>query len=123
MCCAAAPLISNSNAEVLPLADEAVEAAGQADPVLLEAVPEPRLRHAHALLELQGQTVEVVEQLGVERFHVAGDDAAEQEPAEPGRRRHRQVAAAEGHPPSRRDRARVEDLELGQDHRVTLPVR
>ena len=75
-------LLLELEGEVLALADEPVDAAGEADAVLLEAVAEPRLRHAHALLELEGEAVQVVEEVGVELLDVAGDDAAQQQPAE-----------------------------------------
>ena len=102
------------------MAHQAVDAAGEADAVLLEAVAEPRLRHAHALLELEGEAVQVVEEVGVELLDVAGDDAAQQQPAEAGRRRGRKVGPSERHPPRRRDGPRVEHLQLGQDHRLRL---
>ena len=106
--------------EVLAVAHEAVDAAGEADPVLLEAVPEARLRHALIFLELERQTVQVVEELRVEALDVAGHDRPQQQATEPGRRRDRQVATAEGHAAGRRDGPGVEDLEVGQDHRVPL---
>ena len=113
-------LLLELEGEVLALAHQAVDAAGEADAVLLEAVAEPRLRHAHALLELEGEAVQVVEEVGVELLDVAGDDAAQQQPAEAGRRGGRKVRPPERHPPGRRDRPRVEHLQLGQDHRLRL---
>ena len=112
-------LLLELEGEVLALAHQPVDAAGEADAVLLEAVAEPGLRHAHALLELEGEAVEVVEELGVELLDVAGDDAAEQEPAEARGRGDREVRAPERHPSGGRDRPRVEDLQLGQDHRAS----
>ena len=50
------------------------------------------LGDAVAGLELVGQAVEVVEQFRVEHGHVGGDHTPEQDAAEPGCRRHRQVA-------------------------------
>ena len=43
-------------------------------------------------------------------------------PPNPGAGRDRKVEPTERNPPGRRDRARVEDLELGQDHPLTLPA-
>ena len=48
------------------MAHHPVDAAREADAVLLEPVAEPGLRHAHALLELEGEPVQVVEEVGVE---------------------------------------------------------
>ena len=123
MCWAAAPFTSNSNSQVLPLPQQPVHAAGEADPVGLEAVAQAGLRDAHAGLELEGEAVEVVEQLGVELVHVGRHDPAEEDAAEAGRRVHRQAQPTQGHPAGGRDRARVEDLELGQDHAITLTTR
>ena len=74
MCWAGAPFVLELEVEVLAVAHQAVDAAGEADPVLLEAVPEARLRHALILLELEGQAVQVVEELRVEALDVAGHD-------------------------------------------------
>ena len=113
-------LLLELEGEVLAVAHQPVDAAGEADAVLLEAVAEPRLRDAHALLELEGEAVQVVEEVGVELLDVAGDDAAQQQPAEAGRRGGREVRPPERHPAGRRDRPRVEHLQLGQDHRLRL---
>ena len=51
---------------------------------------------------------------------MTGHDAAEQDAAEARGGVDREVEATEGHPPGRRDRARVEHLELGQDHPATV---
>jgi hypothetical protein len=63
-----------------------VDASLQTDAVGLEAMTEPGLGDPVAGLEVQGQAMEVVEQLGVEGGDVGGHDPAEQDAAEPGRR-------------------------------------
>src|SRR5690606_9487698 len=68
--------------ELLAAAVEAVAAAGEPDGVDLEAVAQPGLGDAVALLELERQAVEVVEELGVEVADVGGDDPGQQDPAE-----------------------------------------
>ena len=69
-------LVRELEGEVLALPDEAVQAARQPDAVLLEAVAQPGLRHPHALLDLEREPVEVVEEVGVELLDVAGHDPA-----------------------------------------------
>ena len=79
MCWAAAPFSSNSNSRSSPVAEQAVDAAGEADAVRLEAVAQAGLRDPLAGLELEREPVQVVEQLGVELVDVAGHDAAEED--------------------------------------------
>ena len=74
---AGAPFSSNSKVRSSPSPTSRWDAAVEADAVLLEAVAEPRLRHAHALLELEGEPVEVVEEIGVELL----DEAATMPPS------------------------------------------
>ena len=87
------------------------------------AVAKTGLGHAPALLQLQREAMEIVEEIGVELLDVAGHDATEEEPAKAGRGEHGEVEPSERNPPSGSDRPRVEDLDLGQDHAVTLPAR
>jgi hypothetical protein len=72
--------------QVLALPAQPVNATLQADPVGLEAMAESGLGDAAPGLEMHGQAMEVVEQLGVEGGDVGGHDAAEQDAAEPRRR-------------------------------------
>src|SRR5690606_16187612 len=78
------------------------------------------LRDVVAGLELAGELVELVEQLGVEQRDVGGDDAAEQHAAEAGGGRDGQVALAEGEPARGGDGPGVEDLEASEDHPSSL---
>src|SRR5690606_519559 len=64
--------------ELLAAAVEAVAAAGEPDGGDLEAEAQPGLGDAVALLELERQAVEVVEELGVEVAVVGGDDPGHQ---------------------------------------------
>ncbi len=83
--------------EVDRLADpeQPVVAARQADPVGLEPMTQPRLDDAAAVFELVDQAMQVVMELRIEVVHVSGDDTAEQDAAEAGRRIGRQRALAE----------------------------
>ena len=113
-------LLLELEGEVLTLPHQPVDAAGEADAVLLEAVTKSGLGDAPALLELKGEAVQVVEELRIEPLDVAGDDATQQQPTEPRGGRGGQVRPPERHPAGRRDRPRVEHLQLGQDHRARL---
>ena len=52
----------------------------------LEPVPQPRLGHPLAVLDLVDQAHDVAAQIGVDAADVVGDDRSEQQPAEAGRR-------------------------------------
>ena len=115
-------LVVELEVERVAPAHEAVTAAGQADVVDLEPVAEPGLGDAPARFQVGDEAAQLGEQVGVEVPDVGGHDAPEQEPAEPGRRIGGERRAAERHPPRRCDGPAVPDLELGQQHRATVPA-
>ena len=114
-CCAGEPLVSKSNSMPSPIADEPVAAARQADAIGLEAMTEAGLHDAVAELDVADQTMEIGKQIRVEVVDVRRDDRSEQDAAEPGRGIGRQRAVTERDAPSRRERARVPDDQLGQN--------
>ncbi len=67
----------------------------------LEAMAQPGLHDALAPLDLVDEPMEVGEQVRVEVVEVGGDDGAEQDAAEAGRRLDRQDAVAERDPARR----------------------
>ena len=68
------------------------------------------------------EPVEVVEQVGVELAMWPATMPPSRIPPKPGAGSTGSVQPTERDPPGRRDRPRVEDLQLGQDHRATLPA-
>ena len=103
------------------VADEAVVAAVEAVGVDLEAVQEAGLHDAGAPLEVGQEVVDPVELLVVvEGADAGGHDAGQEEAAVAGGRVRRQVEAPQGDPSGRGVRARVPDLELGQEHPANL---
>ena len=103
-------------ADLLAVAEHAVRRQRQAVAVDLEAVAQPRLHDALVAVDLVDQAVDVGHQLDGDVADVAGDDGAEQQPAEPRRRVDRQHEVAEGEAPRRRERPGVPHLELGEEH-------
>ena len=91
----------------------------QGEPVAvdLEAMAKPRLHDALVAVDLVDQAVDVGDEVVGDVVDVAGDHCAEQQAAEPGRRVDGQHQVAEGDTPRGRQRPRVPDLELGQEHR------
>ncbi len=102
--------------ECLATTDEAADRASQTVLIRLEAVADARLHDSLAVLELRHEHEKCVEVVRVQRVCAHGHDAAEQQGTEPGRRVDRKDPMAECDTPSRRVRAAVENLELGQDH-------
>ena len=100
----------------LPLAHQAVRGGRQTDGVHLQAVAEPGLGDAPAILELTGEMAQIGEHLGIDRAHMMGHDAAEQDPTEARGGITGQVALAERHAPGRRMGPGAVDLEFGQHH-------
>jgi hypothetical protein len=102
--------------EVLAHAEQSMGAAGEAVPIDLIAVPQAWLQDALAPSDFGDEPAQVGQRVGVDRLNVRGDDRAQEKPAETGWRVDRQHEVAEGDAPRRRVRARVPDLELGQQH-------
>ena len=98
------------------VAEQAVAAVRQPVTVDLEPVAQPRLHDSLAALDLVDQPHHVGHQIGVDAGEVLGDDGAQQQPTEPGRRVDRQHQVAERDPTGRHRRPGVEDLELGEQH-------
>ena len=82
----------------------------------LEAVPQPRLDDALAVFDLGDEPPDVDVQVAVDPRDVVGDDSAEQQAAEAGGGIGRQHEVPEREPARRRQRTRVEDLDLGEQH-------
>ena len=93
-------------------------ALGQPVPIDLEAMTQSGLHDPRAGLDLGDQSVHVGHEFVIDAVEVLGDDRAEQQPAEPGRRVDRQHHVAERHATRRHRRAGVPDLELGEQHDV-----
>ena len=73
-------------ADGLAVAEQAVRAAGEAVTIDLVAVAQAGLHDARAPVDLVDEAVEVGQEVGVDAAEVGGDDRAEQQPAEAGRR-------------------------------------
>ncbi len=103
-------------AQIVGVADHPVPAAGEPVAVDLEPVTQARLHDSVAALDLVDQAVHVGMQLVVDAVDVTGDDGAEQQPTEAGRRVDGEDEVAERQAPGRHGRARVPHLELGEQH-------
>ncbi len=103
-------------AQIVGVPDQPVPAAGEPVTVDLEPVPQARLHDPVAALDLVDQAVHVGMQLVVDAVDVTGDDGAEQQPAEAGRRVDGEDEVAERQAPGGHGRARVPHLELGEQH-------
>ena len=110
------PVVVELEAHLLALADELVAAAVEAHHVGLEPVPEPGLGDAAVGLQVVEQVHQLVLQLAGDVVDVPGDDAAEEDAAEPGRGVRRKPLVAERDPASGDHRPGVTDLELGEQH-------
>jgi hypothetical protein len=104
--------------ERLAATDETADRATEPMLIPLEAMADARLHDSLTVLELRHEHEERVEVVRVQRVRTHRDDAAEEQWTEPGRRVDRKHPMAECDAPSRRVRAAVEHLELGQDHLV-----
>ena len=91
-------------------------AAGQAVAVDLEPVTQAGLHDALTRLDLADEQGEVGHQVRVEATDMGRDYAPEQEAAEAGGRLDRQREMTERDATRRRNRTRMLDLELGQQH-------
>ena len=107
-------------AELLADADHAMRAPSEPVPVDLVAVAEPGLHDPLAAVDLVDETMDVGHEVVVDLVEVGGDDGAEQQAAEAGRRVRREHEVAERDPPGRRHRPRVPHLQLSQQHARTL---
>ena len=105
-------------AQIVGVPDHPVPAAGEPVTVDLEPVSQARLHDPVAALDLVDQAVHVGKQLVVDAVDVIGDDGTEQQPAEAGRRVDGEDQVTERQAPGRYCRARVPDLELGEQHGV-----
>jgi hypothetical protein len=93
-----------------------VTAVRQAVAIDLETVTQTGLHDPLAVLDLFDEPRDVADQVDVDALDVTGDDRAEQQAAEPRGGIDRQARGSERHPPGGHGRARVEDLELRQQH-------
>lgn len=109
--------------DVVTIADKAVGAALQADTVHLVTVTETRLGDALALLKLVGEFHKFGQQVRVHLGDVGGHHPTQQQSAVARGRVNGQVATPEGYPSGWGNGARVENLEFGEDHVATVPVR
>ncbi len=97
-------------------AEEPMGAPGEADPVSLKPVSQPRLRDAPTGLDLVGQGHEVADQFGV---HLRGESSRHRSQEDSRQTRGRvagEAALTERQPSGRRDGPGMKDLELGQEH-------
>jgi len=108
--------------DVVTVADHDVPTARKAMTIDLVAMPEAGLGHPMAVLHLGDETADIEEVVAVEPPGVLGDDSAEQDAPETGRRVDREDEMPEGDPTGRLDGAGMEDLELSQHHGQTVPV-
>ena len=108
--------------DVVAVADHDVSAASQTMSIDLIAVAETRLRHPSTMLHLGDETSDVEQIITTEPTGVLRDDRPKEDAAETGSRVDRENQVPEGHAAGWLDRARVEDLELGQHHGQTVPV-
>ena len=108
-------------AQIVGVADHPVPAAGEPVAVDLEPVTQARLHDSVAALDLVDQAVHIGMQLVVDAMDVTGDDGAEQQPAETRRGVDGKDEVAERQAPGRHGRARVPQLELGEQHAVVTP--
>jgi hypothetical protein len=83
----------------------------------LEAMSQTRLDDAFRALDLTDQTMDVGLQVLVDFEEVPGNHRTQQDSTESGSGICRQHEVAERHTPRGCDRARVPDLEFGEDHR------
>ena len=104
------PILGKLEFEVFAAPDQLMDTAGEAHAVLLEPEPQTGLRDPHPLLQLQGQTVEVVEEVGVEEGNEVGHDPRQKHPAEAGGGNDGKILPPERHAARRRDGTRMEDL-------------
>ena len=104
--------------DVVTFADESVLAPGEPVAIDLIAVAEPGLDDPLAELDLADQSVHAGHQVVVDAGQMSGHDGAEQQAAEARGRVDRQHHVAERDPPRRDGRARVPDVDLGQQHRI-----
>ena len=103
-------------AQIVGVADHPVPAAGEPVTVDLEPVSQARLHDSVAALDLVDQAVHIGMQLVVDAVDVTGDDGAEQQPTEAGRRVDGEDEVAERQAPGRDGGSRVPHLELGEQH-------
>ena len=108
--------------DVVAVADHDVSAASETMSIDLIAVAETRLRHPSTMLHLGDETSDVEQIITTEPTGVLRDDRPKEDAAETGSRVDRENQVPEGHAAGWLDRARVEDLELGQHHGQTVPV-
>jgi hypothetical protein len=108
----------------LVIAEQAVRASSETDPVLLETMPQPRLRYPPSCLDLMSEQDKVRPEIWVYFRCESRCDSAKKDAAKSGSRITRKRAEPERQPSGRRDRARVKHLELGQhhvEHHATFP--
>ena len=88
--------------------------------ISLEAMTQAWLHDSAAGLEVVDQVVERFEVIGFEARHTGRHEPAEQHTAPARRRITGEHAQTQRDPTRGRDRSRVTDLELGQQHRKNL---
>ncbi len=115
-CARSVPERVEIEAQIVGVPDHPVPAAGEPVAVDLEPVTQARLHDSVAALDLVDQAVHIGMQLVVDAVDVTGDDGAEQQPTEAGRRIDGEDEVAERQAPGRHGRARVPHLELGEQH-------
>ena len=96
------PLRVELEAQLVALTDELVQRPAEAVAVDLEAVAQPRLDDPLPRLDLADQAMDVGNEVLVDLVDVGGDDGAEEQAAEAGRRVGGQDEVAEGDTRSRR---------------------